>query len=91
MPVSSAAWTLYEYLPVVFLSLLASLLNFFSLDYQQCNWVRELCGPAAAAKAGFRFSSIETHCTTIECQQNHTSTHTRTHTQNWFYKFYTHS
>lgn len=33
--------------------LAASSLNFFSLDYQQCNWVRELCGPVSTAQACF--------------------------------------
>ncbi len=57
MPDSSDAWTSYQWLGLICFSLSgclsASSLNFCSLDYQQCNWVRELCGPVTAAQARF--------------------------------------
>lgn len=39
-------------------------LSVFSLDYQQCNWVSELRGPATAAQTCFCWNSSEVHRTT---------------------------
>lgn len=60
-----------------FFSLSAVCLSVFSLDYQQCNWVSELCGPATAAQTCFCWNSSK-----LPPQR-------KQHTQNWYHKNHT--
>lgn len=53
--ISSCVWYVLCFYCSACLS--ASSLNFFSLDYQHCNWVRELCRPETAAQTCFCWNS----------------------------------
>lgn len=86
MPDSSDARTSYQCLKCfTFLSLSlsaclsASSLNFFSLDYQHCNWVKEPRGPATRCTNMILWESIRTLRT--NCGKSR-----KQHTLNWHYK-----